>query len=196
MADLSNLPKRQLILQAAADVFATKGYYGAKIEDIAQQAEIGKGTVYEYFKSKKELFNELIREGFRCLETMVVEEISQAQTVRKKLEGILCMKLIFSTRYQKLARIVMLENIPFDDAFRVWMQEVHHNHLRHIEELVREGIDKQEIAKIDPGLFAKVYIGGTAFIGNPLICNNISEEECAEIAEKTIGLYFEGIGMI
>ena len=49
--------KRKLqIVEAAAQVFAQKGYSGAVVADIAIQANIGKGTVYEYFKSKEDLF--------------------------------------------------------------------------------------------------------------------------------------------
>ncbi|MGB5749648.1 MAG: TetR/AcrR family transcriptional regulator [Desulfobacterales bacterium] len=44
------------IIEAAARVFAQKGYAGASVADIAVSAAIGKGTVYEYFDSKEELF--------------------------------------------------------------------------------------------------------------------------------------------
>jgi AcrR family transcriptional regulator len=48
--------KRNQIVEAAARMFAQKGYSGAVVADIAIQANIGKGTVYEYFKSKEDLF--------------------------------------------------------------------------------------------------------------------------------------------
>jgi len=48
--------KREQIIEAAALVFAQKGYAGAAVADIAVQAGIGKGTVYEYFSSKEDLF--------------------------------------------------------------------------------------------------------------------------------------------
>ena len=48
--------KRDQIVEAAALVFARRGYSGAVIAEIATQANIGKGTVYEYFKSKEDLF--------------------------------------------------------------------------------------------------------------------------------------------
>jgi len=48
--------KREQIVEAAALVFARRGYSGAVIAEIATQANIGKGTVYEYFKSKEDLF--------------------------------------------------------------------------------------------------------------------------------------------
>jgi AcrR family transcriptional regulator len=48
--------KRDRILSAAKAVFAQKGFSGAVISDIAVRADIGKGTVYEYFRSKEDLF--------------------------------------------------------------------------------------------------------------------------------------------
>ena len=50
------MKKRNQIIEAAAQVFAEKGYSGAVVADIAIQANIGKGTVYEYFNSKEDLF--------------------------------------------------------------------------------------------------------------------------------------------
>jgi AcrR family transcriptional regulator len=48
--------KKDQIVEAAAVVFARKGYSSAAVADIAVQAKIGKGTVYEYFNSKEDLF--------------------------------------------------------------------------------------------------------------------------------------------
>ena len=48
--------KKEQIIEAAARVFARSGYSNAVVADIALQANIGKGTVYEYFKSKEDLF--------------------------------------------------------------------------------------------------------------------------------------------
>jgi len=47
--------KRPRLVKAATDVFAEKGYAATRVADIAEHAGIGKGTVYEYFSSKKEL---------------------------------------------------------------------------------------------------------------------------------------------
>ena len=48
--------KRNQIVEAAARVFSRSGYSNAVVADIALQANIGKGTIYEYFKSKEALF--------------------------------------------------------------------------------------------------------------------------------------------
>jgi AcrR family transcriptional regulator len=48
--------KRVLIIEAAAKVFARRGFSGTLMADIAVEAGIGKGTLYEYFDSKEDLF--------------------------------------------------------------------------------------------------------------------------------------------
>jgi AcrR family transcriptional regulator len=50
------MDKKDRIIEAAARVFAQKGYAGAAVADIAVEAEIGKGTIYAYFDSKENLF--------------------------------------------------------------------------------------------------------------------------------------------
>ena len=49
------------ILEAARQVFGDHGFYQTKIQDIADEAGIGKGTVYEYFESKQDLFCRMVR---------------------------------------------------------------------------------------------------------------------------------------
>ena len=47
---------KKLIIEAAADLFSRKGFSGTRIDEIAERAGIGKGTIYDYFKSKEDLF--------------------------------------------------------------------------------------------------------------------------------------------
>ena len=49
------MDKRELILTAATDNFQAKGFAGTTISQIAKDANIGKGTIYEYFQSKEEI---------------------------------------------------------------------------------------------------------------------------------------------
>ena len=48
--------KKALIIEAAAQVFARRGFSGTLMANIAVEAGIGKGTLYEYFNSKEDLF--------------------------------------------------------------------------------------------------------------------------------------------
>jgi AcrR family transcriptional regulator len=48
------------LLRAARDVFATKGYHDAKVDDIVAAAKVAKGTFYLYFSDKRSVFAELV----------------------------------------------------------------------------------------------------------------------------------------
>ncbi|ACL02302.1 transcriptional regulator, TetR family [Desulfatibacillum aliphaticivorans] len=56
MREELRIERKNKLLQAAAEVFAEKGYTGASISDVAARAGMGKGTVYGYFPSKEDLF--------------------------------------------------------------------------------------------------------------------------------------------
>jgi AcrR family transcriptional regulator len=60
--------RRRELAAAAAEVFAERGYEGTRIADVAERAGVGKGTVYEYFGSKEELFFAVFEEVHRELD--------------------------------------------------------------------------------------------------------------------------------
>ena len=51
--------KKEKILEAGLEVFASKGFNDTTVDDIVVKSECGKGTFYKYFKSKEELFDSL-----------------------------------------------------------------------------------------------------------------------------------------
>jgi AcrR family transcriptional regulator len=59
--------RKHSILSATADLFASKGYHDTTIEEIAELAEVGVATVYNYFYSKSELALALFLQGTREL---------------------------------------------------------------------------------------------------------------------------------
>jgi AcrR family transcriptional regulator len=68
--------KESLIIEAAARVFAKRGYNATLIADIAREAGIGKGTIYEYFPSKVDLFFAVFKWFVRMTETEAKVSIS------------------------------------------------------------------------------------------------------------------------
>src|SRR5271154_3755020 len=64
-ADAAPLPKRDLILRAAIDVFAERGYFNAQVADVARAAGVAAGTVYLYFKSKDDLLVSIFERSMR-----------------------------------------------------------------------------------------------------------------------------------
>src|SRR5437773_5039543 len=58
-------PKREAILRAATDVFASRGFFNAQVADIARAAGVAAGTVYLYFRSKDDLLISIFERSMR-----------------------------------------------------------------------------------------------------------------------------------
>jgi AcrR family transcriptional regulator len=59
---------RASLVRAGRKLFSEDGIYEARVEDLAEHAEIGKGTLYLYFASKQDLAQAVVEAGFRDLE--------------------------------------------------------------------------------------------------------------------------------
>lgn len=85
--------RREQILSAALRVFARRGFAATKISDIAAQAHMSHGLVYHYFKSKEEIFGELVQTAFRTSgDSLLMLErlpLSPLQKVRETAKFIL-----------------------------------------------------------------------------------------------------------
>ena len=74
------------ILQAAEDVFAEQGYYHARMDAIAERAELAKGTLYYYFKSKDEIYVHLLERETRKIHEEIRRRITGRETFLEILE--------------------------------------------------------------------------------------------------------------
>ncbi len=104
------LKNRQIITEAAREVFSLKGFEQTTMADIAKSAEMAAGTIYLYFKSKEELFFALIQEGMR--------------------ELLVNLKNAVSTEKQPDRRLHLLVQIPFEffeknrDFYKIYLREL------------------------------------------------------------------------
>jgi TetR/AcrR family fatty acid metabolism transcriptional regulator len=79
--------KPQQIIEAAVRVFARKGYYNARVSDIAREAGIAAGTIYLYFKTKDDilvtLFRDKMAEFVDAVRKAIANEPDAASKVRR-----------------------------------------------------------------------------------------------------------------
>ncbi len=80
--------KRNRILQAAVKVFAAKGFYVARVSDVAREAGVADGTIYLYFASKGDLLRGLFEENMERLIDRVRRVADEATTSASRLEHI------------------------------------------------------------------------------------------------------------
>jgi AcrR family transcriptional regulator len=101
MARTADPYRKQDILAAAGQVFAQKGYASARIIDVARAAGVGKGTIYEYFRSKEDLF-------FAVFEEVMATAARELSAAAMQLDG------SFQQRMQVLS----------DGMIRSWLDQL------------------------------------------------------------------------
>jgi AcrR family transcriptional regulator len=155
---------RQLLLDAATAEFARKGYHGANINRISRAAGFAKGTVYNYFPSKRALMLALLDEIAASHHRFVAEQVLQEEGPVRRLQrffqaGLEWIRLNLS---QGKVMLTML-NGP-DDEFKLQMwqgyQPMHQLIIDHIlAPGMAQGVFRQEDPARTAGLLMTLYLG-------------------------------------
>jgi TetR/AcrR family transcriptional regulator, fatty acid metabolism regulator protein len=101
--------KRERILQSAMRVFASKGFYGAKVSDIAEDAGVADGTIYLYFKSKDDLLISLFEEQMERVNAELARAMEGVRSAPEKLRSFIhaYMELVAANRHA--AEVITIE---------------------------------------------------------------------------------------
>lgn len=76
---------KERLLKAALQEFSERGYKRTTLEDIAARADVSKGTLYNYFRSKKEIFDQACDYAFKCWDDWACERAEEAEDPLDKL---------------------------------------------------------------------------------------------------------------
>lgn len=142
--------KRQQIIEAAYTVFSSKGYHRATVDEIIALADTGKGTVYNYFNNKEQLFYTLVRERNQPFEAALLQVVESDRQPFEKLETMVKIFLRFYQENADLWRVMMHEMRGFgseDLSFvkaetREKYREVFTRTVGMLGKALKEGIDR------------------------------------------------------
>jgi TetR/AcrR family fatty acid metabolism transcriptional regulator len=152
--------KRDLLLRAAIDTFAARGYFNAQVADVARAAGLAAGTVYLYFRSKDDLLisifertmTEAIADGRRGIEALPGAEA--------RLRSIAALHLDRLGRDRPLAIVFQIElrqSTKFMERFSATKLR---EYLGIIRDVIATGQASGEFRKdINPTFAAKLFFG-------------------------------------
>jgi AcrR family transcriptional regulator len=158
--------KKNLIIQAAAYLFAQRGFSGASIADIARNAGIGKGTVYEYFDSKEDLFFAVFQWYVTKTSTDLTVNISTlGGSATQRLESLNHAVVNLWDEIQDIFALTMefwaassasIMRQRFQDAFK----NLYMDFRIIVSSLIQDGIDRGEFDKnVDTNAIAAALVG-------------------------------------
>ena len=184
--------KRERILEAAQSVFARKGYYLSKIEEIAELAGVGKGTVYEYFASKEELYKEMFKLILnRYTEYVMVEETPE-MTAKEWIRHLLEMHLRYMLENRQHMPTDFGDLGGMDMEILGWMYDMRKVNIDRLKAIFEAGIARGELKDIDPELAANLLIGLMRGITVPLLIEDIYGDP-AQVAAEITDVLFHGM---
>ncbi|MDQ2177336.1 TetR/AcrR family transcriptional regulator [Marinifilum sp. D714] len=79
---------QELILKTAKDIFAQKGYAGARMQEIADAAGINKALLHYYYRSKEKLFDQVFEEAFKKLAGPLATFLADDSELFQKIRNI------------------------------------------------------------------------------------------------------------
>jgi AcrR family transcriptional regulator len=104
------LMRRQENIEAAREIFARKGFTDATLDDVAERAEFGKGTLYNYFSNKDGLFACVLEDSFITLKSIAEEALNSDGTLEEKITAFISGELGYFFRNPESMHLMMRES--------------------------------------------------------------------------------------
>lgn len=101
--------KRTVILDAALKTFVKRGYTETKVAEIASEAGVAEGTLYNYFQNKEDLLLALFDEKWGGIIEGIRKKISRLDDPNKKLKAIFSQVVIMFKKNRQLAELFMVD---------------------------------------------------------------------------------------
>lgn len=98
--------RRGEILEAATKVFGAKGFEGTRVDDIAAEAGLAKATVYVYFESKDEIYQETVEHALSELAALTEEHVARVTDFAAKVKAFVSVRLDFWKEKQALYHVI------------------------------------------------------------------------------------------
>lgn len=153
--------KRQRILDAALKVFAERGFFNAKVSEVARQAGVADGTIYLYFQNKDDLLISLFEDRMDFLIRRITEDLSKSSgTVPDRIRRLIYHHLQLAVEHPELAEFITVELRQSGKFVREYGNPKFQEYLRILRDLVEEGqADGSLRSTIDPRTVVRALFG-------------------------------------
>ncbi|MEW5785553.1 MAG: TetR/AcrR family transcriptional regulator [Bacillota bacterium] len=186
--------KREQILLAAARSFLDRDFTQVKIEEIAAAAGVGKGTVYEYFNSKEELFIESVTDSVEPYILLFNQFYKTSTSCRENLRSLLYVQFQFLRDNPNTARFLYNERPVRIKGLEQWFMDRRLRLVQAVEGLITQGIKDGELRPaIDTALAARCFHALVfAVLGGMQALDGIEIME--EHIDQLLDLFWKGVG--
>jgi TetR/AcrR family fatty acid metabolism transcriptional regulator len=185
-----NGEKYHRIIAGATKVFARKGFFHAKISDIAKEAQVADGTIYLYFENKDDILISLFEEQMKAVLDNMVLQIRQEKDAIKKIEKFALTHLKLIELNKNMAEIIQVELRQSSKFMKEYKNEKFMQYLNLISDVIREG-QEQGVFRRDviPDIAKRAFFGALDEMSRFWVLSSHKKYDI-ETAAKQISEYF------
>jgi TetR/AcrR family fatty acid metabolism transcriptional regulator len=185
--------KSEVILRAAAKVFAQFGYFNAKVSEVARVAGIADGTVYLYFKNKDDLLTSIFSWAMGEFLNRARADLADLTEVREKLRRFADLHFSLLEQERDIAIVFQIElrqSTKFMEEFSTtYLAE----YLQMLREIIEEGQREGSFRKgINSKLMAKLLFGMLDEMATNWVLSH-GNHSLTAMAEPVLDIFFNGV---
>jgi AcrR family transcriptional regulator len=183
------------ILEAARKVFAKKGFDQTTVDAIAAAAGIAKGTLYLYFRSKRDIYVEALKRDVLQLHRQTSERVAAAASIRDKIRAFISTRVTYLEQNRDFFKIYYAEFksvAPLASAPRGF-RDMYLEHAGMLERVLRDAVEQGDLRNICPRATAfRIYDMTLGLIAQRLL--GWSNASADEDVDSLFDLLWRGIG--
>lgn len=153
-----SINRKQLILEAATKSFAQFGYKATTMDQVSRLANVGKGTIYTFYKNKEELFSEILDGVLLDMKEAAEDAFDSQLPFFENVHRAIYRILEFRKTHQLTIKIFQESNEMGTPMVKEGVQKVEAMVLNYIKQKIIVAIDKKEIQPCDPELTAFILL--------------------------------------
>ena len=175
---------RERIINSASFLFSQNNYHEVMIEDVAKNADIAKGTVYNYFESKEELYFTLIEQKMFALTNTLIENIKGENNRISSLHTFVIHNYMFMMKYKNFFRIYQKEAFNKQNELCNEITLLENRLKQLLIDIISEGEAEGVFRETDIKLTTELILGSLYAAVNKGINKNYSKEQLRTEREK------------
>ena len=143
--------RKDQILDAALTVLVQNGYEGSRMDDVVSKSQLSKGAIYWYYKSKKDMYLDLVNFWVIRYSATINHLVENDQAAPDQLKSLFN---YFIDQYESdpdpfIALTEFWSMAQKDDDFRAKLQKVYSQFLEVLEKIVAKGVKDDDFKKLD-----------------------------------------------
>ena len=186
--------KHSKIIHAATKVFAKKGFFNARISDIAKEAKVADGTIYLYFNNKFDILISVFEEEIGNLIEQVQKLLASEDDPRKMLEIFVTKHLTVMKKNKNLAEVIQIELRQSAKLIKDYRNNKFSEYVNIISSIIKLG-QEQNIyrASIRPGIAKRAFFGALDEISRIWTVGVATEYTVEETVQQVLEIFLCGI---